>query len=198
MIKVIPAPEPSDFDAKVRKKGLDYLRTAGIDPDSIAPEGFVFKPFWRDILDNLYSDYNGVCAYLAIFFERVAGTTSADHYLAKSKTLARDAYEWSNYRLSSIGANRKKNTHEVLDPFDIEDDWFFLDLVTGAIHPNPAIVERQHDLENTIKKLGLDDGDIKAMRARHWLNYIQHDISERHLRRHSPFVWKEAMRQGLL
>lgn len=45
------------------------------------------------------------------------GSHSTDHFIAKSSNTGQ-AYEWSNYRLSCLGANRSKNRFDdVLDPF---------------------------------------------------------------------------------
>ena len=97
MIRVQEKPEPEVFHATVRVKGQRYFLSKGIDPQNPLPEGVKLNPYWRDCLDDLYYAYDGVCAYLAIYFERVTGTATVDHFIAKSSNPAL-AYEWSNYR----------------------------------------------------------------------------------------------------
>lgn len=199
MIPVKRQPEPDTFDVKVRKKGMRYLRKNAIPLDQPLPEGTKLYPYWRTCLDDLYSKYNGQCAYLAIFFERVTGGGSVDHFVAKSKR-ADLAYEWNNYRLaSSIMNSRKGEFDDVLDPFEIREDMFHLELVSGRIYPNPGLsVEELKRVSNTITRLGLDDPGCREMRARHYQQYCQESYTEDFLKGYSPFVWHEANRQGLL
>lgn len=199
MIPVTPQPEPDDFDEKVRRKGLKYLQENGIELDRSLPSGTKLPSYWRDCLDDLYSRYHGLCAYLAIFFERVTGGGSVDHFIAKSKR-ADLAYEWSNYRLaSSIMNSRKGEFDDVLDPFEIHEDMFHLELVSGRIYPNPRLPAGElRRVTNTITRLGLDDPGCRETRARHYQYYCEESYTGDFLKRHSPFVWREANRQGLL
>lgn len=199
MIPVAPQPEPDTFDKKVRQKGLQYLLKNGIRLDRALPVGTELSPYWRECLDDLYLRYNGLCAYLAVFFERVTGGGSVDHFVAKSKR-ADLAYEWSNYRLaSSIINSRKGEFDDVLDPFEIREDMFHLELVSGSIYPNPALpAEELQRVTSTITRLGLDDPGCREMRARHYQYYCEKSYTGDFLKKHSPFVWREANRQGLL
>ncbi len=197
MIPVEPQPEPADFDAKVRRKGLKHLRDRGLLLGQPLPPKTIITAYWRDCLDQMHADYSGVCAYLAVFFERVMGAGSVDHFIAKS-ALAGRAYDWDNYRLACSTMNsRKWNYDDVLDPFEIEEGWFRLEPVSGRIYPNPAAPD-EDAVQTTIERLGLDDGMCREMRARHFLEYINGDVSAAFLRRRSPFVWFEANRQKLL
>jgi uncharacterized protein (TIGR02646 family) len=147
----------------------------------------------------LWTAYEGVCAYLCIFFEWPLGAQSTDHFIAKSR-LAGQAYEWSNFRLSCLGMNRAKNRFDdILDPFEIAADTFVLNLATGEIKPNPQLPKPMRKLaEATIERLGLREPDTTEMRARHFQDYLEHHVDEHHLKRWSPSVWYEARRQGLL
>ena len=109
-------------------------------------------------LDDLHASYNGCCAYLAVFIERVTGGGSVDHFIAKSQR-ADLAYEWSNYRLACSRMNsRKRDYDDVLDPFEVETGWFRLELVSGRIYPSPGLPDGLKDqVVATIKRLGLDD-----------------------------------------
>lgn len=199
MIPVTLQPEPAGFDQKVRQKGLNYLRSHDIPLDRPLPEGTKLHPYWRACLDDLYNSYQGICAYLCVFFERVTGGGSVDHFIAKSKR-AGLAYEWSNYRLACATMNsRKRNYDEVLDPFSIGPNTYHLELVSGHVYPNPNLAPAEkRQVENTIKRLGLDDPACREIRARHYQEYREELYTSDYLKRRSPFVWTEANRQGLL
>ena len=199
MIHVSVQPEPAGFDANVRQKGIAYLRNKKIDLDKPIPPNTAIFPYWRDCMDDLYSNYQGICAYLAVYFERVTGGGSIDHFIPKSKR-ADLAYEWRNYRLAcSIMNCRKRDYEDMLDPFEIEDGWFHLELVSGRIYPNPNLdAIRNEFVQATITRLGLDYDGNREMRARHYQEYREGFFTAAYLKRRSPFVYLEALRQGLL
>lgn len=198
MIPVTPQPEPPSFDAKVRQMGLSWLSNNGISVHSSPPAGKKIKPFWRDCLDDLHRSYGGVCAYLSIFIERVTGV-SVDHYVPISRRVDL-AYEWSNYRLACLTMNaRKRDFESVLDPFSLPPETFHLELVTGRIYPNPALSGPDaKEAQDTIDRLKLDNSGNRELRARRYQDYRESHLPEDYLRRHSPFIWFEAGRQGLL
>ena len=199
MIPVKAATEPAEFDKKVRQPGLRWLRANGIAAKGPPPDPAKLPPYWQTMSMELWKAYAGVCAYLAIYFDWNTGASSTDHFVAKSKN-AGATYEWLNYRLACLGANRNKNRFDdILDPFEIEPNTFVLNLASGEIEPNPRkrgnIPKRA---KATIARLHLDDPENNAMRAKHYEDYLRHDVSAKHLREQSPFVWYEAKRQGLL
>lgn len=199
MIRVTEKPEPSSFDAEVRKPGLDWLVRKGVPLDKAVPPKTALKPCWRACLDDLYTSYEGYCAYLAVFFERTTGGGTVDHFVPKSKR-ADQAYEWKNYRLACSRMNSRKSDYEnVIDPFEANEGDFYLELVSGRIFANPRLSALEKNrVDETITRLGLDDPWNREMRARHYQEYFQGDYSEDFFKRRSPFVWKEAQRQGLL
>lgn len=199
MIHVAAQPEPAAFDAEVRQKGFAWLSKKKITLDRPVPSDTIIEPYWRYCLDDMYSSYSGCCAYLAIFFERVTGGGSVDHFVAKSQR-ADLAYEWSNYRLACSRMNsRKREYDDVIDPFEVENGWFQLELVSGRIFPSPQLPnEYKQALQATIDRLGLDDASNREMRARHYQEYRERLYTADFLKRRSPFVWMEASRQGLL
>jgi hypothetical protein len=157
MIPIAAQPEPADFDAEVRKKGLAHLRKKGIPLDQPLPPKANIEPYWRACLADLHQAYGGICAYLGVFFERVLGGGSVDHFIAKSSH-AGLAYEWSNYRLACSTMNsRKREYNDVLDPFYLAPDLFRLQLSTGHIYPNPRLEARSMRIvEETILGLPSD------------------------------------------
>jgi uncharacterized protein (TIGR02646 family) len=200
MIPVSPQPEPTQFDSAVRQKGLAHLQKNGLALNQPLPRGTKIEPYWQHCLDDLYTSYQGICAYMAVYFERGTGAASVDHFVAKSR-LAGEAYEWSNYRLACLEMNRSKNNFDdVLDPFTLQNGWFHLDLsIDGRIFPNPALSRTDQDLViNTIKRLDLNNPMHKRMRMRHFQTYIEKKFISNYFKEISPFVWSEADRQGLL
>lgn len=199
MIPIKPKPEPDGFDAQVRQKGLLWLKERQVDLTQRLPRGQKIPQFWVVVLKDLYDQYEGVCAYYAFRFQLASGAASTDHFVAKSK-LPSEAYEWNNYRLACLGANRKKSIHgNLLDPFDLEEDIFRLNLDTGEIYINdnkPRALRLK--AQRTIMKLGLDSEVLTKMRAENWEEYVSQDFTARHLRRNNPFVYSEALRQGRL
>lgn len=195
MIPVQPQPEPPDFDTKVRQKGQHYLASQSYSLVSTTE----LPPYWRDCLDDLHAAYHGVCAYLAIYMERIIGGASVDHFVAKSKRIEL-AYEWNNYRLAcSVMNSRKRDYEDVLDPFEISQDWFFLNLVSGQVYPNPAQTEEiRQAVESTIQRLALNRPQNCETRARHFQEYCFGEVEARFLQKRSPFVYREAHRQNLL
>lgn len=199
MLHVTEMPEPPDFDTKVRKKGLAYLRKNQIELNQPIPTGVKIENYWVDCLPELYESYQGICAYVAVHFERVTANGSVDHFAPKS--LRADlAYEWRNYRLSCSRMNSRKNDYQdVLDPFEIQDGYFHLELITGRIYANTELAQPLKEMvAATIERLGLDDAGCRTLRAKHYSDYIGYKLPSDYFRKMSPFVWYEANRQGLL
>jgi len=199
VIPVVMKPEPPGFDAKVRQKGLLWLKSKKIPLHQKLPPRTEIKPYWRACLPDLHRSYEGICAYLSIFMEPALGAASTDHFVAKSQA-AGQAYEWSNYRLACMQMNTRKRVYDsVLDPIGLAQFTFRIVFLTGEIYPNPALVGADFKAaQDTIEVLGLDDPVCRAMRATHYLYYSSGDISARLLKKQSPFVYLEIERQGLL
>jgi hypothetical protein len=201
MIPLTLKPEPPLFNDRVRIPGQTHLQAKGINISLPLPSGTKITAYWTrsEGLDELYKEYNGVCAYLAVHFERIMGGATVDHYLPKA--LRPDlAYEWDNYRLSSSIMNSRKNDYlDVIDPFSMQENWFYLELTTGRIYPNPNLnAIKRNAAFLTINRLKLDEGLSRKLRTDYWDDYILGDISNNYLQRKAPFVWYEANRQGLL
>lgn len=103
---------------------------------------------------------------------------------------------WRETQKALWNANR---FDDILDPFQVQHQTFVLNLVSGQIRPGPGLSPSlAAQAEETIKRLKLDDAETKDMRAEHFANYLGKHVDEYYLARHSPFVWYEAKRQGLL
>ena len=211
MIRIVPAAEPDTFAANVRNPGLCALaEMVGEKPRRLKGKRFQkiadrrenipfdkFPPYWTEALDDLMTAYSQICAYSCFKIHRVTGGRSVDHMIAKSKAWDK-VYEWSNYRLSCTRLNARKNNFEaVLDPFEIQDDWFQLELVGFQVVPNPNLDNAiRTAVENTIERLGLND--FCRDRAERAEDYWAVDVTLKILTAESPFVTRELRRQGRL
>jgi hypothetical protein len=214
MIPVRPAPEPPDFDEKVRQPGLSAIAELVGEPpvikrrgprrkkvaerrEDIASENF--PPFWREALDDMMLAYSRICAYTAMYIEKVTGTGTIDHMIPRSVDW-RHVYEWGNYRLACALINSRKNDAiYVLDPFQVKTGWFELDLVRFLVKPAeslPPLIENRVD--RTITQLKLNEIDCRAAREGYAVDYRNGDLPLAFLSRRAPFIALELRRQRRL
>lgn len=215
MIPLVLAPEPPDFDQRVRQPGLSAIdelvgrapritrpgprRPKRADVESQIPSD-TFPPFWRETLDDMMDAYEQRCAYLAMFIERT-GNPTVDHIIPKSMAWHL-VYEWSNYRLCAGIVNAKKGELlELMDPIDSKEGWFALDLVScrvqrGALAP----VEQHARIDRTLPILNLRDCCLQ--RQRYVEDYRRgpgnKGIDLAYLEHRAPFIAAELRRQGQL
>lgn len=192
MIRVIPQPEYRSFDADVRVPGAAFLATCPT-PTS---EQFKKKNFWSRAGRELHAAYSGICSYTAMYLPQQG---SVDHFLPKT-THPHLAYEWSNYRLAMGRVNSSKgNLTNILDPFSVQDDWFFMDIPACLLRPNPELdkpLKRQ--VADTINSLRLNQDDSYVQeRCNILIDYAREDITFNFLQRRYPFLAKEVKRSGL-
>lgn len=214
MIRVELAAEPHGFDTKVRQPGLRALAELAGEPDLPKRPGrprkavaanragipaAKFPPIWTEVLPDLRAAYGHICCYVCIYIEPVTGAASVDHMLPKSLSW-QEAYEWRNYRLACSLMNSRKNDYQdVLDPFEIGDDWFQLELVGYQVIPRADLEpEYKARVQATIDRLKLNVRDCLSIREEYASNYFQGDISLAYLRRRAPFLAREIERQGHL
>lgn len=211
MIRVPLADEPFRFHEQVRVPGLRAIsemigqrpkRTAGrrfakvaSRREKIPPEHF--PAYWTECLDDLMAAYGQICAYTCFRIHEVTGWRSADHFAPKSRHWDK-VYEWSNYRLACGRLNsRKKDFSDLLDPFEIQDGWFRLELVAFQVIPDselaPDLVQK---IDRTIIRLGLND--FCKAREKDAERYWARGVTYNTLLEESPFVAKELRRQHRL
>lgn len=161
MIPFKPPSEPDYFDQKCRRVGKEWLREHS---KTKRP-----KDFWSPFRPQLADGFCQLCAYSAMY--EPVGTV--DHFIS-CKTNPHLAYEWSNYRFASGWINSSKKDAEVLDPFQVGDDWFevllpSLQLVlTGKV---PA--KHRARAEYTLKRLHLQDDERVIRQRREWYRMYQ-------------------------
>jgi hypothetical protein len=213
VIRVEPAPEPFDFDAKVRQPGLAAIAELVGDPAPVRPgrarqkkaaqredlRPDDFPPFWREALDDLLLAYRRICAYASLYIEPVTGAGSVDHMIPRSTNWSQ-VYEWSNYRLAcSLMNSRKRDVSSLLDPFEIDDFWFGLELVEYRVVARERLPpEIETRVNETINRLGLNTRECCEARAAYGDEYLGGEISLERVMRRAPFVARELIRQGRL
>jgi len=152
LIRVTPAPEPPDFNAKVRQPGLSAideflgrpprLKRPGPKRSKIADHeqdipAEAFPPYWRQTLPEMLAAYEHRCSYLAMYIHDATGSPTVDHVLPKSCDW-NHVYEWSNYRLCAAIINSKKGQLlSLIDPFDVQLGWFVLNVNTLHVERDP-------------------------------------------------------------
>lgn len=202
MIPVERKEKPQDFDENVREPGRTWLNKQEFFDSSLpdnarqrVPKGTKFPTHWSRCAKDLFEKYDGICAYLSIKLFKITGDNSVDHFLPKTLYPGL-AYEWSNYRLSSLDVNRTKSTQvDILDPFEIEPDTFRIEIVTGRIYPSPTAP--QEKARRTIEVLHLDDDDHRKSRCEIIQYYLDGLMNLEYCRRNYPFVHAELIRQNI-
>lgn len=154
MIRVERAPEPAEFDLRTRQPGAVWLS-----------QNLTERPIdlWSLFLPDLAHAFGNRCGYRAMW--DADGTV--DHYLS-CKIHRSLAYEWSNYRFASASVNSsKKNLDDnVLDPFEVSDDWFEVILPSLQLVLTEQVpADIREKARFTLERLQLRNGH-KVRRAR--------------------------------
>lgn len=202
--------EPVEFDTKVRQPGVRAIaemvgesnlpKRRGKKRDVIANSRDTipadkFPTYWTQALPDLLQAYGRVCAYMSFYIERVTGAASVDHMLPKSVHW-KDVYEWSNYRLACSLMNSRKNDYrDVLDPFEIDDNWFRIELVGYQVIPSNGLSEGiEQRVQATIDRLKLNHYECVTLREEYAEALEKSDISFKHLQQRAPFLAREIER----
>lgn len=124
--------------------------------------------------------------------------SSVDHFvpITVDKNLA---YEWSNYRLSSLRINSYKGeSTDVLDPFHILNGWFVLNLANFLVEPNTGLEPQiETAVRNTIEILRLNrDDTLVRLRFKVVREYAKGQVNFDYLTTHYPFIASELDRQN--
>jgi hypothetical protein len=178
MIPFNPIPEPAGFDEKVRQKGNDWLAK---NPD---PKKGT-KDYWSPFKSYLADGFTNLCAY-SVMYEPVG---TVDHYLSRDNYRSL-AYEWSNFRFASAWINSTKGTldDQVLDPFDLGDDWFEILLPSLQLVLTDKVLEQQRQKAKfTLERLRLRDDERVLRQRQSWYQlYLDGDITLQGLEKKAP------------
>ena len=199
VIPVTPAPEPSGFDASVRRPGRNEVarrRAEGVPREALHKD---LPDHWRKALPDLMDAYRETCAYCCFWIRPGVETPTVDHMTPKSKDVDL-AYEWSNFRLALLTFNGRKGDHlDVLDPFMIQADWFRLELWGFQVCPGESVPESvRRKVDATIERLKLNEHKLRGTRRYYADRYWAKGCTLADLRRENPFVARELERQDRL
>ena len=181
MIRVSPVREPSAFDARVRRRGQDWLakntRSQKRPPD-----------YWSEFTVELEHGFGKLCGYAAMF-DPTGGTV--DHYKS-IKNYRELAYEWSNYRFSSavLNAMKKNADDSILDPYEVEEGWFEILLPSLIMRATDTIpVQLRSKAEYTLNRLQLRQGERILRWRQSWYElYLSGEIELSALRKFAPLI----------
>lgn len=143
--------------------------------------------------------YHRICFYSSLYIHPVTGARSVYHMVAKSRRWD-EVYEWANYRLTCSLMNARKDAiASVLDPFEIEDGWFALELAGFQVVSGAGLAgDDLAAVEDTIQSLQLNDLMCCKARAEYAEKYWDKQIRLAYLTSHAPFVERELRRRGRL
>lgn len=189
-MRFAPAPEPPDFDTRARQPGNLWLANGA--NDTKRP-----KDLWSPFKSQLSDGFHNLCGY-SVMLDPVGGTV--DHYLS-CKNHRSLAYEWSNYRFCAgwINSSKKAIDDQVLDPFQVEDDWFEILLPSLQLVLTASVPSGERDrAEFTLRRLGLKDDERILRQRREWYKlYQEGKLTLEGLDHCAPLIAR-AVRQHLL
>ncbi len=186
MMRFNPPPEPPEFDQKARKPGNNWLAK---NPDHKRP-----RDYWSPFKSNLADAAGNLCSY-SVMYEPIG---TVDHYLS-CENYPNLVYEWSNYRFASawINSSKCKLDDQVLDPFQVGDDWFeiilpSLQLILTSKVPS---AERQR-AEFTLQRLRLRDDERVLRQRQEWYQlYLDGDLTLQGLEKKAPLIARAVRKQ---
>lgn len=121
-----------------------------------------------------------------------------DHYLSCGNHPKR-AYEWRNYRYASAWINCSKGTEDekVLDPLEVQDDWFQVLLPSLQLVLTDRIpAEQRQRAQYTLERLHLRDDERVIRQRRAWYSEFESGgISLNELERVAPLIARAVRRQ---
>ena len=132
------------------------------------------RDYWSEFEPDLREVFGGLCGYCAMRVMR----GQVDHFIPvavlKTEENHHLAYEWSNFRYGEGTLNQRKADIRVLDPYEVEDDWFQVLLPSLQLVLTDKVPEEIRALaELTLQKLGLRDHEVVVRYRREWFRMYQ-------------------------
>jgi 5-methylcytosine-specific restriction endonuclease McrA len=198
MRRVQPIEPTASYEQKVRVPGEAFL---ALHP-SPTREQFKRNDFWKEIHDEMYDAYQGICMYCASWTPRTPNRasfsqTTIDHFIPKA-VYPKLAYDWSNFRLcrNDINTNKAQDLY-VPDPFAIRDDWFQIDFATWRVGPSDnAPIYIKHRIRSAFVRLGLNEDAYIEERQAAAAIYVHRPQERVQLELLYPFLTAELARQS--
>jgi hypothetical protein len=194
MIHVFPPPEPPNFDQQTRQPGQRWLHK-NLDSNGQLPKTKRPPAKWTRFKSHLAASFRNCCGYSAMY--EPVGTV--DHYLC-CENHPKLAYEWSNYRYASGWINSSKGLldNQVLDPFEVQDEWFEILLPSLQLVLTDAVPAAERErAEFTLIRLHLRDDERVIRQRRQWYQmYLEEKISLAALTDVAPLIARAIRKQG--
>lgn len=180
MIRFERVPEPADFAGKAKTADEAWLAAH---PDADRP-----KDYWTPFKGALADGFGNLCAYSAMY--EPVGTV--DHFVSCHEDRSK-AYEWENCRYCAAWINSSKGNvpaDALLDPFEIENGWFDLDLPSLQLKVSDTIPDEFRDrAEYVLDRLRLrDDERVMRQRSEWYRMYLCGELSKVGLERKAPLI----------
>lgn len=178
MIHFDPVEEPKGF-AQCAARGNSWLAE---NPKGRAPA------YWSEFKTQLADGFGDLCAYTAMY--EPVGTV--DHFVSCEEDRSK-AYDWSNYRYAAGWINSSKRSlrsSNILDPLEVENDWFKLILPSLQLVVSESIPAELRDRARfVLRRLHLQDDERVVRQRRKWYElYQRRGINLDELRRFAPLI----------
>jgi hypothetical protein len=183
-------PEPPRFEEDCRQKGQAWL---GRQPNLPKRP----RDFWSPFRSDLRRGFGKRCGYYAMYVH----DGQMDHFVSwdtcRRNNTPNLAYEWDNFRFVDSALNSSKRTmdDQLLDPFEVMDGWFEVELPTLLLRSVGVPADRAGAANLTLERLELDLG-LRALELR-WEWYDMHrrgDLTREGLREMAPLLAQAADR----
>jgi hypothetical protein len=123
---------------------------------------------------------------------------TVDHYHSR-ENYRNLAYEWSNLRFASAWINSSKGTldDQVLDPFDLGEDWFEILLPSLQLVLTDKVPPQQRQkAEFTLERLRLRDDERVLRQRQQWYQlYLDGDLTLQGLEKKAPLIARAIKKQ---
>lgn len=187
MLRVASTEEPERFDSRCRQRGRCWLQTH--------PQG---RPvdYWSEFNPDLHHAFTGRCGYCAMTIMK----GEVDHFIpvASVRGTPRECliYEWNNFRYADPVLNRYKSNHQILDPFEVRNDWFEMLLPSLQLVMTDAIPQKKRKLADfTLNQLRLCDGEVMIRYRQMWFEmYRRRQLLLTGLQEHAPQIARAVER----
>ena len=174
-----PIPEPEDFEQKCRQAGKKWLLA---NQNETRP-----KDFWSPFRLKLAAGFLDRCGYGAMYIP----SGQVDHHASIDEDRSQ-SYEWSNFRYIDgwiNSAKSKRKVIELLDPFEVQEGWFELELPSLQLKTTDAMpAEYRKRAANTLcfLHLGHDERIVRQRRA--WLEMYEQGTPLEVIRQRAPLI----------
>ena len=126
-------------------------------------------------------------------------SATVDHFVSCNEN-RKLSYEWSNYRYVEGWFNSSKNKHpsaSLLDPFEIQEGWFEVDLPSLQLRLTDAVPpELSERAKFTLEKLPLRDDERVIRQRRAWLKMYEQGTPLAVIEQKAPLIAQAIRRQN--